>query len=74
MNKIKTRRVNSKVIPLQYLQKPLYYNIFSRSDTFSKFEISFQVPTRSTFVGPFEPTGTLKKTYKAALLHRLEGK
>ena len=73
MIKIKTCRVNSKIIPVQ-----------SSKELFANVSLVAQIRSlnmRSVFkfpLGPLpwslaEPIGTLKKTSKAALLHKLEG-
>ena len=72
MSKIKTCRVNSKIIPVQ-----------ASKESFAKVSLVTQIRSlnmRSVFkfpLGPLswslsEPIGTLKKTCKAALLHKLE--
>ena len=73
MNKTKTCKVNSKIIPVQ-----------ASKELFSKVSLVAQIRSldmRSVFKFPFgplpwvlaEPMGTLKKTSKTTLLHRLEG-
>ena len=73
MNKIKTCKVNSKVIPLQ-----------ASKNLFAKIALVAQIRSlnlRQVFkfpLGPMpwslaEPLGTLKKTSKAELLHKPEG-
>ena len=74
MNKIKTCRVNSKFIPLQ-ASKNLFAKIALDAQIRSlNLRLVFKFP-----IGPLpwslsEPIRTLKKTPKAALLHKLEGK
>jgi hypothetical protein len=74
MAKTKTFKVNSKMIPLQ-----------ASEDLFAKISLVAQIRSldmRAVFkypLGPFpwslaEPIGTLKKTSKSSLLHKLEGK
>ena len=73
MNKIKTCRVNSKIIQVQ-----------ASKERFAKVSLVAQIRSlnmRSVFKFPLgllpwslaEPIGTMKKTSKAALLHKLEG-
>jgi hypothetical protein len=73
MNKIKTCKVNSKMIPTQ-----------ASKELFAKISLVAQIRSldmRSVFkfpLGPLpwslaDPIGTLKKTSKAALMHKLEG-
>ena len=74
MNKTKNCKVNSRIVPLQ-----------ATKDLFAKISFVAQIRSidmRSIFqfpLGPLpwslaEPIGSLKKTSKAALLHKLEGK
>ena len=74
MNKTKNCKVNSRIVPLQAMK-----------DLFAKISFVAQIRSidmRSIFqfpLGPLswalaEPIGSLKKTSKAALLHKLEGK
>ena len=74
MNKTKNCKVNSRIVPLQ-----------ATKDLFAKIPFVAQIRSidmRSIFqfpLGPLtwslaEPIGSLKKTSKAALLHKLEGK
>ena len=73
MNKIKACKVNSKIIPVQ-----------ASKELFAKISLVAQIRSldmRSVFkfpLGPLpyslaEPIGTLKKTSKAVLIHKLEG-
>ena len=73
MNKIKTCKINSKMIPMK-----------ASKELFAKISLVAQIRSldmRSVFkfpLGPLpwslaEPIGTLKKKSKAALMHKLEG-
>ena len=73
MNKIKTCKVNSKIIPVQ-ASKELFAKVFLVAQIRSLNMIS----VFKFLLGPLpwslaEPIGTLKKTSKVALLHKLEG-
>ena len=74
MNKVKKCKVNSKIVPLQ-----------STKDLFAKISLVAQIRSLNMRVvfqfplGPLpwslaEPIGSLKKTSKSSLLHKLEGK
>ena len=74
MNKVKKCKVNSKIVPLQ-----------STKDLFAKIALVAQIRSLNMRVvfqfplGPLpwslaEPIGSLKKTSKSSLLHKLEGK
>ena len=74
MNKIKTCRVNSKVIPLQ-ASKNLLAIIASVTQILSlNLRLVFKFPLCPLSWSLAVPIGTLKKTSKVALLHKLGGK
>ena len=74
MNKIKTCRVNSKVLPLQ-ASKNLFAKIVLVFQIHSlNLRLVFKFPPGPLLWFLVEPIGTLKKTSKASLLHKLEEK
>ena len=74
MNKTKNCKVKSKIVPLQ-ATKDLFVKISFVAQIRSIDMISiFQFPLGPLPWSLAEPIGSLKKTSKAALLHKLEGK
>lgn len=73
MNKTKTVKLNNKEIPLR-ASKDLFAKIaiISQKRTVD-LKATFKFPLSSIPWSIAEPTGTLKKTSKATLLHKLEG-
>ena len=74
MNKVKKCKVNSKIVPLQATK-----DLFARISLVAQIR-SFDMRVIFEFpLGPLpwslaEPLGSLKKTSKSSLLHKLEGK
>ena len=70
MTKIKTSRVNSKVILLQ-ASKNLFAKIALVGEILSlNLRLVFKFPLGGPTRSLAEPIGTLKKTSKAALMHK----